>query len=71
MPLFICDACGCVENTATSDFWIQARQDLPDRRCSKCRTGTWHDVFPQLPYAGQKVIWPTVPSEHASTDATG
>ena len=49
MPLFVCDACGCVENTATSDFWIQARQGLPDRRCSKSRTGTWHDVFPQPP----------------------
>jgi len=71
MPLFICDACGCVENTATSDFWIQARQGLPDRRCSKCRTGTWHGVFPQRPYAGQKVIWPSVPPEHVSIDATG
>ena len=71
MPLFICDACGCVENTATSDFWIQARQRLPDRRCSKCRTGTWHGVFPQRPYAGQKIIWPAEPPKHASTDATG
>ena len=24
MPLFICDRCKCVDNTATSDFWLQA-----------------------------------------------
>ena len=71
MPLFICDGCGCVENTASSDFWIQRREGLPDRRCSKCRTGKWHGRFPQRPYAGQKVISPSVPPEHPSTDATG
>ena len=71
MPLFICDTCGSVENTATSDFWIQAHQGLPDRRCSKCRTGTWHGVFPQRPYAGQKVIWPADPPDHPETDTSG
>lgn len=46
MPLFICDRCKCVDNTATSDFWLQARLASTERLCTECRTGTWHDRFP-------------------------
>jgi hypothetical protein len=58
MPLFICDRCHCVDNTATSDFWLQARSRSPERLCTECRTGIWHDRFPKAPHAGQRVIWP-------------
>ena len=40
----------------------------PSKACPidapKCRTGTWHGVFPQRP-------WPADPPKHAGTDATG
>jgi hypothetical protein len=58
MPLFIWDRCHCVDNTATSDFWLQARAGSAERLCTECRTGTWHDCFPKAPHAGQRVIWP-------------
>jgi hypothetical protein len=47
MPLFICDRCKCVDNTATSDFWLQARRGSTERLCTECRTGTWHNPVPQ------------------------
>jgi len=58
MPLFICDRCHCVDNTATSDFWLQARSGSAERLCSECHTGSWHNRFPKAPYAGQHIIWP-------------
>ena len=59
MPLFVCDDCGCVDNTATSDFYRQAQEGSPKRLCTFCRTGTWHDRFPREPQNSRKVIWPT------------
>jgi hypothetical protein len=58
MPLFICDRYKCVDNTATSDFRLQARQGSTERLCTERRTGTRHDRFPKAPRAGQQVIWP-------------
>ena len=29
MPLFICSKCGCVENTATSDYWPVVHKIFP------------------------------------------
>lgn len=29
MPLFICSKCGCVENTATSDYWPVIHKIFP------------------------------------------
>lgn len=39
MPLFRCDQCGVIENTALGEYW-----GIPPgkRRCSECATGTWH-----------------------------
>jgi hypothetical protein len=52
MPLFICDRRKCVDNTATSDFWLQARRGSTERLCTECRTGKWHDRFPKALHAG-------------------
>jgi hypothetical protein len=41
LPLFRCTKCGCVENTATGNYWTQ--QDAPT--CSECDTGKWHGRF--------------------------
>jgi hypothetical protein len=47
MPIFMCSGCGCIENTATSDYW--SRNDKPDKRalCSECDPdiGKWHGLF--------------------------
>lgn len=46
MSTFLCTRCGAIENTATSDYWI----DMLDGRpviCSKCKTGVWHNKFPR------------------------
>lgn len=29
MPLFICSKCGCVDNTATSDYWAVVHKLFP------------------------------------------
>ena len=46
MSTFLCSKCGAVENTATSDYWLDV---LTGNKpiCSKCRTGKWHDKFPR------------------------
>ena len=49
MPLFRCEQCGCVENTALSDYWHrEERGDDKRALCSGCGPeGTWHGEFPQ------------------------
>lgn len=51
MPLFKCEKCGCVENTATSNYW--SRYTVGEANgpalCSECdpSIGEWHDTFPK------------------------
>lgn len=41
MPLFDCQKCGYVENTALAPwFWLEKIQE-----CSQCHEGKWHGVF--------------------------
>lgn len=49
MSLFVCEDCGCIENTALSLFWV--RGDGP-ALCSECdpRIGKWHCCFDRRPY---------------------
>ena len=51
MPLFECTKCGCVENTATGDYWT--RPDAP--LCSECSDGLWHDRFPKRSAEGMLI----------------
>lgn len=44
MPLFRCDKCGCVENTALSNTWINIAKNK-DVLCSECSTGKWRGRF--------------------------
>ena len=50
MPVFRCEQCGCMENPATSNGWLQimAKQPL---LCSACdpEIGHWHGRFEKLP----------------------
>ena len=43
MPLFRCEKCGCVENTATSNYWNNEEPKF----CSECdpAIGRWHGLF--------------------------
>jgi hypothetical protein len=45
MPCFRCSKCGCVENTAVSNFWTKD-QGSP-ALCSECdpKIGKWHGRF--------------------------
>jgi hypothetical protein len=45
MPLFVCERCETIENTALGRFWL-AKKKL----CSECRSGTWHGKFPRVKY---------------------
>ena len=55
MPLFICDCCGAVDNTACGgNYWhgryfAEGKGINPEHSpalCCKCYTGKWHDHFP-------------------------
>lgn len=63
MGLFLCENCGCVENTALGFYWSNSVIDWPPefkgkRLCSECgpthypdgtstRWGQWHGKFPK------------------------
>lgn len=52
MPLFQCDTCSCIENTALVDGYWQDKAAGWKTECSQCKTGIWHDRFPKRPAAG-------------------
>ena len=53
MSLFKCHNCGCVENTATSNFWHN-RYVGEANLCSECdpSIGKWHGWFDKKPANG-------------------
>lgn len=62
MPLFRCDKCGCVENTALCMYWAAKSSGNP-KLCSECETGTWHGSFPKRSAEGMQIdssgtLWP-------------
>lgn len=46
MSVYICEKCGCIENTALSNYWSNLCNNEP-LTCSECSTGTWHNNFPK------------------------
>lgn len=44
MSTFLCEKCGAIENTATSNYWLNKMENYPVL-CSKCETGKWHNRF--------------------------
>ena len=46
MPLFICDKCGCVDNTAMSGNNFYDFED-ETQLCTECYSGEWHNEFPK------------------------
>ena len=51
MPIFKCDECGCVENTALSGYWWRKSNGKDKALCSECdpKIGKWHGVFEKMP----------------------
>ena len=56
MSLFVCDKCGVIENTASSNYHVRRIEasdagKLPPRAlCSLCdpEIGKWHGIFPRV-----------------------
>jgi hypothetical protein len=50
VPVFICENCGCIENTAVSNYWSRGNGPA---LCSECdpKIGKWHGRFPKIPYS--------------------
>ena len=44
MSIYICEKCGCIENTALGDYWNNIINHEP-KICSECSTGKWHNRF--------------------------
>jgi hypothetical protein len=59
MPLFVCEKCGCVENTALSMCsWGEMCERKP-MLCSECcpKQGKWHGKFEKSkPKEGERYI---------------
>ena len=47
MPAFVCEKCGCIENTAISMYWV--RDKGSPALCSACdpKLKKWHNCFPR------------------------
>jgi hypothetical protein len=52
MSIFRCDECGCIENTATSNYWLRPVDKNENKftgpaLCSECdpKIGKWHGRF--------------------------
>lgn len=53
MSLFQCEKCGCVENTATSNYWFRKDKTSAckgQKLCSACDPdlNKWHGVFKRM-----------------------
>jgi hypothetical protein len=54
VSLFVCEECGCIENTALSNFWLREHGLTQDKRalCTACdpTINEWHGTFPRRKY---------------------
>src|SRR5215471_219346 len=65
MSLFVCEACGAVENTALGHYWgrhLYPPTPLDEQvithmaLCSECAFGTWHGKFPKVQWDGKREV---------------
>ena len=48
MPLYICEKCHAIENTALTHYWYyDFNIDKVSVLCSECTGGKWHGNFPK------------------------
>jgi hypothetical protein len=57
MPLFKCSQCGVIENTALSNYWMDAAVDKKPALCSQCdpQISKWHGIFERKAATGMKI----------------
>lgn len=65
MPLFKCSECGCVENTALSNFWPDTAMGKLPPLCSECdpKIGKWHSEFPKPPWDAEAARHSGMPAD--------
>jgi len=63
MPLYVCEKCNCVDNTALDGNYWQSRKCFSKSTeialCSECYSGKWHNKFDKVnfndePYNGKR-----------------
>lgn len=56
MPIFRCEQCGCIENTACCGYWWRKSKGQP-LLCPECdpETSKWHGIFEKRPADGMLV----------------
>ena len=56
MPIFRCEECGCIENTACCNYWMRKNEGEP-LVCSRCDPviGEWHGRFSQRSAGGMLI----------------
>lgn len=50
MPLFVCETCGVVDNSAYGTYYEKLNGNMKKAECSQCwpkMFGGWHDFFPR------------------------
>lgn len=48
MSTFICEKCGCIDNSALGGtYWAASLGDREDILCQQCNLGSWHNMFPK------------------------
>lgn len=57
MPLYRCDQCNCVENTALTHYWSRNRRTDTRALCSACdpEINHWHGRFPRRSASGMHI----------------
>jgi len=63
MPLFVCDKCKAIENTACGCFWTCGRYgNSKDALCSECmpfdgynKGGKWHNKFKKVTATAEEI----------------
>ena len=57
MPLFVCENCNCVDNTACGGtFWKVLHERGGKLLCCECNSGKWHNKFPKEIATKEEVI---------------
>lgn len=53
MPLFVCEKCNTIDNTACGgNYWYHPDEQI---KCCECHTGQWHNRFPKNTATKEKI----------------
>lgn len=52
MAMYVCDVCGCLENSSNGNWWFRFRDDDGVAKCSMCAYGEWRSQFARRPWDG-------------------